>query len=539
MIHTESVLRKLAADTDVWAMIQLAGRQQHIYLPSSYAAESPMQLAPPHLTDTSDRSLARTWERLTGRPSEALKYYYVTPYLTCVKCNGLVFVDIAKMVGAGTEELGRCPGCGSSVDYRLGAWDLLDEIGQSKEDVERMLRERRRAARLLVRAYRTYLRRELSRARGLAILVRGMVRDRCASIIAGLQRGRLGRRKAKTIRSLRVIRAAHPVSLARALRGDGDVWGTRKVPEWYKPMRRKVFWYKSKQQLTLLHHDYVELASRLGFLPPRSEVEANIAEIARRIELREARLVAAVQSRWRALTVRKLIVVFQLEKIYIREVRAAAAFRILKQVRTWMAKRAQVATRRLKLSQAAVDRTYKTAQARRLEDERQSVFASALRAAYVKERRDERTARYCGLVRPSAAGGNKMKAFSESAYGSTDVVDAANRLAACLAGRAQADEAEAAADRARGAELKARCARDPAFAVYHRAELKKRATKLMLALTDPSSRDLQPKKTRAVDLLRRYNRRACPVVRTRRCSSPQRPRRLPQLHRRAGPSAVA
>jgi len=88
----------------------------------------------------------------------------------------------------------------------------------------------------------------------------------CAAIIEAILRGRLGRRRAQTCAQLHYIRKAHPISLNKALSPGGEI---------------KVFWYKSKEQVRLLFENYLVLAERTGFLPPRYVVESNVREIVR------------------------------------------------------------------------------------------------------------------------------------------------------------------------------------------------------------------------------------------------------------------
>lgn len=426
MIHSHRVADKLVgcegdppSDAEVWRAIVAAGKEQSIVLPASYSKDSEMNIAPPRFTDTTDRSLAR---RLGAKRIELLKLYYSTPFLTCKKCNTLLFS------GATCEE------CESSIEYSLGAKDFLKQIAQSKEELLCLIRIRKAAAKTLGRAYRYYLRRAYGRAQRREVLVLKLLKDWCASAIASCARGRLGRRKASTVRRLRkIIEPAHPLSLKKALKGDGDIWGAH-VPQWFvdrtlaedavnaKKRRKKVFWYHSSQQLKLLYDDYVELCARLGFMPSRSEVEANIAEIARRIELREGRLVTAVQAKWRARTVRMLLLGFYRERANWRETRAAAAFKLCRIIRKWMICRSVVAHRRAEVVKAKLAedyRAYRRRDTRSLESRK-----VALKAAYIKERAEERTARYCGLVHPGGYYG-KMHAYSASPYCSSAVVDAA------------------------------------------------------------------------------------------------------------------
>ena len=64
-----------------------------------------------------------------------------------------------------------------------------------------------------------------------------------------------------------------------------------KSPWWYCVTHTfhhdiKVFWYDTPDQVALLFENYIELMRRNGFQPPRYIVEANIREIADRIDKR-------------------------------------------------------------------------------------------------------------------------------------------------------------------------------------------------------------------------------------------------------------
>lgn len=513
-------------DSELWWAIKAAGLEQGVYLPSSYKKESSMNLAPPALTDTTNRSLVKNWQKLTGmRDSGELwqGLYYLTPYLTCERCNGLVFINAQRTFGARavatmglsqffpSELLQACPGCGLTDKFRPGAYDLLQQIARSKDELLHLLRKRRVAALILCRGYRFYLRRAAGRAERCVALTRRLLVNRCAAVMASAARGRLGRRRAFTVRRLLVIRNAHPISIKRATCGDGDVWGNRRVPQWYKdelagPTRRRhVFWYKSNEQLALLHHDYLDLCARLGYIPPRFVVEANIYEISRRIELRMARLIAAVQSRWRALTVRKLLLDFLRERTVWREVRAAAAFRISRQCRGWIARRRDVARRRDAVFRNKILGAYIRERQAKASSDRRSICAKALDAAYRKERREERTARYCGLVIPCAKGSCKINSFRESAYGSTRAMNCANQVAKGVAAEIARNQAENAAFQKRGRWLETKCESNSTFAVYYQDELRARSQEIIRAVASRSNDTSLAFNERAVSLLRRHN----------------------------------
>ena len=61
---------------------------------------------------------------------------------------------------------------------------------------------------------------------------------------------------------------------------------------------------------------------------------------------------------------------------------------------------------------------------------------------YKKERAEERSARVTGLTHPSAAGGWKMAAFKDSAYGYDEVSELVGALSARVKGVAAAERAE-------------------------------------------------------------------------------------------------
>lgn len=86
-----------------------------------------------------------------------------------------------------------------------------------------------------------------------------------------------------------------------------------------KPGLRSTFWYKTKLEIKLLYDDYVNLCSRTGFQPPRILVEKNIAEIAKRILTRQNELVTMIQKRWRGVMTRRIIKLYALERIRLRQ----------------------------------------------------------------------------------------------------------------------------------------------------------------------------------------------------------------------------
>jgi len=409
-------------------------------LPSSYKKESPMVLIPPKrsdITDTTLRDRGQTGEFANLRfDSEgyqndevhkhdkgplAKDLFYISPYMTCENCNGLVYVDAERLrslmnlkdvegIGKGPgllqEPLPPCPGCGRTNTFRIGADDLTLLLASNLEELERRKRVQKRMAIKLQKCYRYYLRRRYGRAQRHAILIRRMLEARCACAIQACARGRLGRRRIQVERALVVIKNAHEMLLSRALHS--------------KDYHKKVFWYKTKTETNILYKNYYMLVERTGFNPPTSVVEANIKEIAQRILDREAELATRMQSRWRGITVRKYLGVYRKEVTRVREIMAACVFTVQKMFRGYLG-RERCRQLRLEYFKNNLMDEYQTLQFQKEEKRLIGRQNDKLKAYYSKERKEERSARFTGLTNPKLHNGKKMKAFHESSYGFQDV----------------------------------------------------------------------------------------------------------------------
>jgi hypothetical protein len=145
-------------------------------LPDSYTVDSAMALVPPRRADASDTSLrsAAFSGSIAGlrfdragfgddpRGGLARDAFYISPYLTCEECNGLVYVDAAALrsrMGLGRlegdpdsgvrlplEPLPPCPGCNKTNTFRIGAEDLTSLLAGSAEELARRKRVQRRMA---------------------------------------------------------------------------------------------------------------------------------------------------------------------------------------------------------------------------------------------------------------------------------------------------------------------------------------------------------------------------------------------------------
>ena len=205
------------------------------------------------------------------------------------------------------EGLPACRRCGRTDMFVIGPQDYREEIAARKK-VEREKKAKiNGACRVIQRSYRAYVRRMYATAAARARKALEMLQYQASTQICRIARGRLARRVFATEKCLAVIKDAHPILLAYALR------------KRQKDSNAKaVFWYKRMDEEKLLYQDYVLLCARTGFQPPRVMVEENILEIFTRIMIRKDELVTTVEKRWRGLMCRRIVVFFRTELVRLR-----------------------------------------------------------------------------------------------------------------------------------------------------------------------------------------------------------------------------
>mmetsp|Transcript_36145 Transcript_36145/g.53921 ORF Transcript_36145/g.53921 Transcript_36145/m.53921 type:complete len:273 (-) Transcript_36145:1392-2210(-) len=226
---------------------------------------------------------------------------YTSPYLTCEACNSILYIDATKLrsricIGqlkdkSGAyfnnipqEPLPSCPECNRAASFCIGANDLTLSLAASEEELKVKKHTQKKMIIRLQRTYRQYLARQFGRAQRYAVLIEKMIKFKCATVIESLLRSGMAKRRFKVELALRVIKNSRPMLMERALDG--------------KIHKKRVFWYKSKEELDVLFKSYYMLVERMGFHPPLFEVEENIIIIAKRIVDREAEIVTRVQSRY-------------------------------------------------------------------------------------------------------------------------------------------------------------------------------------------------------------------------------------------------
>eukprot|EP00615_Pteridomonas_danica_P004515 CAMPEP_0114332834 /NCGR_PEP_ID=MMETSP0101-20121206/3360_1 /TAXON_ID=38822 ORGANISM="Pteridomonas danica, Strain PT" /NCGR_SAMPLE_ID=MMETSP0101 /ASSEMBLY_ACC=CAM_ASM_000211 /LENGTH=456 /DNA_ID=CAMNT_0001463667 /DNA_START=800 /DNA_END=2170 /DNA_ORIENTATION=- len=278
-------------------------------------------------------------------------------------------------------------------------------------------------------------------------------------------RGRLGRRRALTFVAVRIIAWSNEDLLNKALKGE-------------KTHKRRCFWY-TKEQVPEVFRDYLNVAMRTGFDPPRKDVEINLWEIARRIRVKEAHYARLVQKRFRGMQARRFLLIYMQELVRLRDIRTAASFRIQRLYRGCIGRRR---------AEQIIVANYKNfmlkshLKSRRLDEDKRKAedLRVKLLSKYSKERSEERTARLIGLVHPSAAQGKKMAAFKDSSYGCDSVSNLMEELSSQALKIKKRDKDEEA-ERAERAEFlrKEQVRGGKAMEIYFEDEMRQRSVDLI------------------------------------------------------------
>ena len=351
---------------------------------------------------------------------ENLSEFYLSPYLTCKECNGIQFInsvtvqralvtqesripgtdDVELSYGLRMESLPKCPGCGRTHTWIVGAHDLAGDIFASALEREKRKEVERVAGTKLqawVRGYKD--RRRAVELKRLRDEYNALV-FRSSSMMAAVYRGRLDRRAARVERDLKRIRATHRTVMREALR---------------KQRGQPVFWYKRKVELELLYTNYRLLVQRTGNYPPLHRVEANIARIAERIHKIECRYASTIQKRVRGLIGRKFIRQYRIEQAHVRAVRSNACFHIQRAYHAWIGRNLWKAQRKRVRRRELLQRYREEKQEELYCKERESQMIK-LRREYAVERAEENAAKLSGKVAYTRERG-KLAAFKASPYG--------------------------------------------------------------------------------------------------------------------------
>ena len=335
-----------------------------------------------------------------ARGGLAKKIFYTSPYITCVSCNAIAFVDPSDFKRADnnkstvklsienecaiSSESTACPNCGQTNSIAIGAHELTDGIANSERIQTRDALNRTIKAMVIQRAFRFYQSRLYGRAQRRVILIKQLLHDRCAAIIQSMARMKMARRRLKVEQAIKVIRSSPPHLLKRAI-----------DPSYY-PNRQSVFWFQTHQEMDTLFLDYYTLVERMGHHHKYHELEANIFEISQRILDRAAALCIRIQSQWRGILMRKFVRAYRRETIRIREIIIRCCMRIQRQFRGWRGRRyAEL----VKLQRREAQLMQQYLKERNLLRERKNIEEAKhrLHKLYVRERQERKMARYLDI----------------------------------------------------------------------------------------------------------------------------------------------
>ena len=168
MIHAHDVEAELwrfvddgdqPSPNDLWRCIQYTARKKATALPSSFTRDSEMHLVDQHMIDTTDRHLVKAFceQFRPGATEQDMQkpLFYLTPFITCSKCNSILFIDAAnarcfgapvpesvRLKRGGNETLAVCPGCAMTENLEVGAHDFMEDIEDASISASRRVESR-------------------------------------------------------------------------------------------------------------------------------------------------------------------------------------------------------------------------------------------------------------------------------------------------------------------------------------------------------------------------------------------------------------
>ena len=365
------------------------------------------------------REVAKIWIK-------DLQKFYISPYLTCGECNHVCFINSAQLEAAlerntvvfedlgpeqqkeykeaslNVEALPPCPGCNRTYKFLVGAHDLSALINMDKKAQAERRRQEFLAAKLLQSRVRGIFARKDSKKRAKAKELYKRLLNRGATIIQTHWRGHRARIVTITELALQLIRNAHKRLLKTAM--------------FNKFGMKKVFYFKKPVQLKMLHQDYQLLIERLGNQPKMHQLEWSVQEIARRIFRLQCNFAIRIQKLVRGVIGRNFIRHFRAERARLTRIQTKGVFAIQRVYRGWYfrenAKEQKLSKWKMKMKAA-----YKMERLENKAKKKKARDRELLMRRYVKDRRQEMSARVTGKTVYGEENGQKMIAFQKSCYG--------------------------------------------------------------------------------------------------------------------------
>ena len=398
-------------------------------IPTSYTVHDSLQLLPDRVLDTTNRSAVLTGQRFNfdpegfrqGKPLQR-HIFYLDPFMTCQWCNMLTYVDVISIrrslhlpvdikeeLQIPLEEMPPCRKCGKADYLFVGSHDFSDIIA-NRDRLAREKFERELAATLVIQKYyRAYLRRMYAHAEAQARLALKKLQDKAAIRINATARRKLAYRRFQAEYHLAVIKTSHPVLLQNAL----------KPPK--KPDRRynhklKTFWFDRDVELKMVFEDYIQLGNRIGWNPTRKQMEVNFVELSKRITARKDDLLSLIQRAWRGFMARRIVMFYRTEVVRLQQFLLSKAFKIQRLYRGHRVRLHMPTMIKESNDQEPLD-NYLNMREKQIRRKQFKDSILKTKNAYIKERAEERTARFTQRIdEMSLHNQKKMVAFAASCY---------------------------------------------------------------------------------------------------------------------------
>ena len=147
-------------------------------------------------------------------------------------------------------------------------------------------------------------------------------------------------------------------------------------------------------------------------------MEANIAELSRRVQERKAQLLLCIQRRWRGFMARRIVKFFRSELVRLRQFVLSRVMKIQRAYRGF-AGRLQVPRIKASYQRERVMSDYRRRMHQHLRGQQLARTKQQMMSAYELERAEEKTARYTQRIdAPAAFQDRKLRAWAASCYSS-------------------------------------------------------------------------------------------------------------------------
>lgn len=326
---------------------------------------------------------------------KSLRTQYTTPYLTCISCNEITFIDtVAFQYGVISEETLKhtsgkhtlivCPSCNKSDSLQIGAYDAEDLVNQNSYSTFLENIQRCSASIIIQRSFRFYLARLHGRSVRHVIAIEQIIHNHCASVIQSMYRMKKAIHRLEVEKAIQVIKSSPKHLLNYATN--------------HELFERSVFWFETEEEICMLFFDYYTLVKRVGNHYGISEIEENLQTISKRILDRATQLAIKIQAHWRGTSMRLFFWGYRRQCIQSYEEKVHHIIKIQQSFRGWKDRR-KAQTKRLTIFNRDLLHQYKCERREKFQMKEMKFMKDQVKKLYKQEVKERQMAKYMGINR--------------------------------------------------------------------------------------------------------------------------------------------